>query len=222
MCGNLPQSASAVVSVNVGRARTVEWQGRSVRTSIYKSPVDGAVRVERSNLAGDEQADPSVHGGVNKAVYLYPAEHYAFWRAELGELPWGAFGENLTATGLLEDAVYVGDRLSVGTAELTVTQPRLPCFKLGIRLGRSDIERLFLQSGRTGFYLAVTREGEVKAGDAVGVVQRAAESVSIAELVELQRTDRPDPERLRRLACLGALPEGLKRRFQRQLAELGG
>jgi len=218
--GRRPPPRPTLLSINVGLPRTIQWQGKSVRTSIYKSPVEGVVRVRRHNLDGDEQADPSVHGGTHKAVYLYPSEHYAYWRAELGDLPWGAFGENLTTTGLTEDAVRVGDRLRVGTAELVVTQPRLPCFKLAIRFGRPDMERLFLQSGRTGIYLSVACEGEVRCGDAVTIAEQASASVTIAEVVGLYRTDHPDRELLRRLAGLSVLPEKLRERFQKQLAEL--
>jgi MOSC domain-containing protein YiiM len=208
-----------VLSVNVGLPRTVEWEGASVRTSIFKKPVQGAVRIRQHNLAGDEQADLSVHGGTHKAVYLYPSEHYAYWRADLGDLESGAFGENLTTTGLTEDSLRIGDRLRVGTAELVVTQPRLPCFKLGIRFGRADMVKRFLRSGRTGFYLAVECEGDVRAGDAITVVERAAESVTVAEVVSLYQTDRPDRELLRRLADLAALPEALRTRFGKQLEQ---
>src|SRR5215813_1019994 len=127
-----------LVSICVGRPQELQWRGRSVRTSIFKTPVSGRVRVARENLAGDEQSDLSVHGGKDKAVYGYPAEHYAFWQRELPdfELPWGSFGENFTTEGLLEDEVCVGDRFRVGTAELVVTQPRMPCYKLGVRFDR--------------------------------------------------------------------------------------
>ncbi len=218
--GEPHQAPSTLLSVNVGLPRSVEWQGKSVRTSIFKSPVDGVVRVGPYNLAGDQQADLSVHGGAYKALYLYPSEHYAYWRADLGELAWGAFGENLTTAGLTEDSVCIGDRLRVGTAELVVTQPRLPCFKLSMRFGRPDIVKLFLESGRTGFYLSVAREGEVRAGDAVTVAERVAESVTVAEVLSVYGTDRPDRELLRRLAGLSALPEGLRDRFRKQLGGL--
>ncbi len=218
--GDLQGVPSSVVSVNVGLPRTVEWQGKSVRTAIFKSPVDGVVHVGRYNLAGDQQADPSVHGGAHKAVYLYPSEHYAFWRAGLGDLGWGAFGENLTTAGLTEDAVRIGDRLRIGTAELVVTQPRLPCFKLGIRFGLADIEKRFLGSGLTGFYLSVASEGEVRAGDAVTVTERVSDSVTVAEVVSLYRTDRPDREMLRRLADLSTLPKSLRARFRKKVGEL--
>src|SRR5439155_17303525 len=139
-----------VISVNVGLPREVEWHGRRVLTSIWKSPKAGRVRVATLNLEGDEQSDLSVHGGEEKAVYAYPSEHYAFWRNQLpdADLPWGAFGENLTIEGLLESEVMTGDRIEIGSAVFVVTQPRMPCFKLGIRFGRDDMVRRFFQSRR--------------------------------------------------------------------------
>src|SRR5918996_932978 len=158
-----------VMSVNVGLPRDVEWKGKRATTAIFKEPVAGRVAVRRLNLDGDRQADLSVHGGPSKAVYLYPSEHYAYWRRELPEmtLPWGMFGENLTTEGLLEDAVNIGDRLRVGSADVMVTEPRLPCYKLGIRFGRNDIIKRFRGGGRTGFYAAVLKEGDVAAGDTI-------------------------------------------------------
>src|SRR5260221_2090696 len=172
-----------IVSVNVGQPREVEWRGRRVRTSIFKSPVPGRVRVDRENLEGDRQSDRAVHGGRDKAVYAYPSEHYPAWRGEMPDLefPWGAFGENLTTEGLLEDTVRLGDRLRAGSAEFVVTQPRMPCYKLGIRFGRPDMVKRFLRSGRSGFYLAVLREGELAAGDAVEIISRDERQVSVAE-----------------------------------------
>jgi MOSC domain-containing protein YiiM len=156
----------SVISVNVGLPRLVEYNGEPVATGIFKEPVGGIVKVNELNLEGDRQADLRVHGGRFKAVYVYPAEHYEFWERELPgvELPWGVFGENLTVRGLVESEVCPGDRLRVGTAEFTVTQPRYPCFKLGIRFGRKDMIRRFAESGRTGFYLAVEKTGELSAG----------------------------------------------------------
>jgi MOSC domain-containing protein YiiM len=152
-----------LLSVNVGLPREIEWKEKVVRTSIFKAPVTGPVRVAKLNLDGDQQSDLSVHGGIDKAVYAYPSEHYAFWRREIPgmDLPWGVFGENFTTEGLLEEMVHIGDRFRVGSAEFVVTQPRMPCFKLGIRFNRSDIVKRFLQSGRSGFYFAVLKEGEV-------------------------------------------------------------
>src|SRR5213596_3826739 len=158
-----------LLSVNVGLPREVEWKGKIVCTSIFKAPVPGRVRVARLNLEGDQQSDLSVHGGIDKAIYAYPSEHYSLWRHELPgmDLPWGVFGENFTTEGLLEETVHIGDRFRIGSAEFVVTQPRMPCFKLGIRFDRPDIVKRFLQSGRTGLYLAVLKEGEVAAGDSI-------------------------------------------------------
>ena len=169
-----------VISINVGLPREVEWRGTRVLTSIFKEPVSGRVRVDRLNLEGDRQSDLTVHGGARKAVYVYPSEHYTYWREQLGELAPGAFGENFTTEGLLEETVRIGDRLRIGSAEFVVTQPRTPCFKLQIRFGRLDIVRRFLRSGRSGFYLAVMREGEVEKGDEIALA--ASDGMTVAEM----------------------------------------
>jgi MOSC domain-containing protein YiiM len=178
-----------LVSVNVGRPRTVEWRGRRVRSAIWKAPVAGRVRVTRLSLEGDKQSDLRVHGGPDKAVYAYPSEHYAYWARELpgADLGWGAFGENLTTEGLLEGDVRVGDRFEVGTAELQVTDPRMPCYKLGVRFERDDMVKRFLTHGGSGFYLAVIREGEVEAGDPIRLVARGEQEVTIADVVDRLR-----------------------------------
>ena len=208
-----------VLSVNVGGPRDVPWNGRVVRTSIYKSPVAGPVAVATLNLAGDAQSDLSVHGGVHKAVYAYPSEHYPFWRRELPgmDLPWGVFGENLTTTDLLEDTLCIGDRLRIGTAEFVVTQPRLPCFKLGIRFGDPDMIKRFLRSGRTGFYFAVAKEGSVAAGDSIEWLTRDEHRVSVADIVHLYATGARDEELLRRATGVSALPESWREHFRKQL-----
>ena len=156
-----------LISVNVGKPRMVDYDGRRISTAIFKAPIEGKVKVGELNLEGDKQADLRVHGGARKAVYVYPAEHYEYWREQLPdlELKWGAFGENLTTEGILETAVRSGDRLVIGTAQFAVTNPRYPCFKLGIRFGRTDIIRRFAKSGRSGFYLSVMHVGEIEAGD---------------------------------------------------------
>ena len=210
-----------VVSINVGLPREVEWGGKTVRTSIFKEPVAGRVRVVRLNVEGDRQSDLTVHGGADKAVYVYPAEHYAFWREELpgGNLPWGAFGENIATQGLSENSAYIGDQLRTGSAELVVTQPRMPCFKLGIRFGRADMVKRFLRSGRTGFYLAVAREGGIAAGDAVTLIARHDAAITVAEIVGLYRADAAKQELLRRVSELVALPEGWRDYFRKRLGE---
>ena len=209
-----------VVSLNVGGPREVEWRGRLVRTSIWKEPVQGAVRVTSLNLDGDAQSDLSVHGGPDKAVYAYPAEHYDYWQRELDvdALPWAAFGENLTTSGILEPDLAIGDRVRVGSAELMVTQPRLPCFKLGIRFGRDDMVKRFLQSGRSGFYFAVVREGEITAGDRLEIAVRDTRGVTVSDMIALETSDEPDRDLLRRALETPALPESWKRHFRKRFA----
>src|SRR5262245_47572438 len=156
-----------IVSLNVGLPQIVSRNGEPVSTGIFKEPVTGRVMMRTLNLDGDRQADLSVHGGPDKAVYVYPSEHYDFWKNELPgmNLPWGMFGENLTTTGLLDTEINIGDKFSIGSAQVMVTQPRMPCYKLGIKFGRTDIIKRFLESERSGFYLSVLEEGEVGTGD---------------------------------------------------------
>ena len=174
-----------VVSVNVGLPKRVPYKGRTVSTAIFKEPVAGRVAIRAEGLQGNAVGDPRVHGAPLKAVYGYPSEHYPFWTRELPgmTLPWGMFGENLTTEGLMEPDVRVGDRYRVGSAVLEATDPRFPCFKLGIRFGREDIEDRFLQSGRSGFYFRVVREGDVAAGDAIELVARHDHGPTIADVV---------------------------------------
>jgi MOSC domain-containing protein YiiM len=208
-----------VLSINVGLPRDVLWRGQTITTSIFKVPVAGTLRVRRLNVDGDGQSDLTVHGGEEKAVYVYPSEHYAFWREELPgmDLPWGTFGENLTTTGLDESNVHIGDRLRIGSAEFVVTQPRMPCYKLGIRFGRPDIIKRFLESGRTGFYLAVTVEGDAAAGDAVSVTARHPDAIAVADVVSLYARDAGNQELLRRVSALAALPEDWRDYFRTRL-----
>lgn len=207
-----------VLSLNVGGPREVEWNGEMVRTSIFKSPVERRLRVTSLNFEGDEQSDLTVHGGIDKAVYVYPSEHYPLWHAELPDvdLPWAAFGENLTIEGLTED-VRIGDRFRVGTAEFVVTQPRMPCYKLAIRLGRSDALRRMLRSGRTGFYFSVAVEGEVGAGDSIELVRRSEEDLTVTDIVKLYTTEAKSQELLRRAMGSSVLPQSWKNYFGKRL-----
>ena len=214
-----------IVSVNTGAPREIEWRGDVVRTSIFKEPVVGPVAVRRLNLDGDEQSDLSVHGGLNKAVYAYHAEHYEFWRNELpeAELGWGSFGENLTIAGLpREDDISIGDRLRAGSVLFAVTQPRLPCFKLSARFGRADMVKRFLASGRTGLYFSVVEEGVLAAGDEVEFVSRDPGRVSVADVTRLYAHDRRDFETMRRAAALEALPEDWRQWFAERVAAATG
>ena len=225
VCDDVPRSdVVKILSISVGRPREVESRGKRVRTSIFKEPVAGSVRARTLNLDGDEQSDLSVHGGPDKAVYLYPSEHYAYWRAQLPDMdfPWGAFGENLTSEGLSETAVHIGDLVSIGTAEFVVTQPRLPCFKLGVRFGRLDMVRRFQQSGRSGFYLAVRREGVIAAGDEVHLVAGEQHGVSVADIVRLYTSHGREQALLRRAVALAALPESWRNHFRPLLQKSQG
>lgn len=210
-----------VVAISVGRPRRVEWRDGAVQTSIFKTPVAGRVTVTRLNLEGDQQSDLSVHGGPEKAVYAYPAEHYAFWRIELPgtELPWGSFGENLTTEGLLEDEVFIGDQYRIGAAEFIVTQPRMPCYKLGIRFGRADMVKRFQRSGRSGFYLAVLQEGDVAAGDVIERTARDERGLTVADVVRLYAADTANQSLLERASDHPALPASWRDYFRKRLWE---
>jgi len=208
-----------IVSVNVGLPREVTWHGRAVKTSIWKDPVEGPVHAAKLNLDGDQQSDLSVHGGVDKAVYVYPNEHYPFWRSELSgtNLSPGTFGENFTSEGLLEDQVQIGDRLRIGTADFIVRQPRIPCFKLGIRFERPDMVKRFLHHKKTGFYLAVQREGDVSAGDSIEFIERSKSDVTILDILNLYVMDSQSQDLLRRATELPALPASWRDYFRKRL-----
>ncbi len=209
-----------IISLNVGRPRLVVWNGQTVSTGIYKAPVEGRVVLRTLNLDGDRQADLTVHGGLTKAAYAYPSEHYDYWRDELPgtELPWGMFGENFTTEGLDDTNVHIGDRFRLGSAEVTVTVPRMPCYKLGIKFGRADIVERFKASGRTGFYVSVQREGEVGVGDEIELLGRDENGVTVADVARLYLRNEGDVETLRRAIAVEALPESWRERFRQRLA----
>src|SRR5712664_1628613 len=219
-----------LVSVNTGMPREVSWHGRTVTTAIFKEPAGGRVALRKLNLDGDRQADLSVHGGEHKAVYCYSLAHYGYWKRELPgrELPMGMFGENFTiddgGEGLLEESVHLGDRFSIGTAEVAVTQPRLPCYKLGVRFESDDMVKRFLASGRTGFYVAVLREGEVGAGDEMKVMAREANAVAVSEITRLyvaKRFGEAEIRAVRRALRVEELPESWKEYFRERLRQAG-
>jgi len=215
-------SAMKILSVNVGHPRETTWKGRVVTTGIFKEPIEGRAMVRKLNLDGDGQADLSVHGGINKAVYLYSAEHYEYWREELPDmdLPWGMFGENITAEGLYEDAVNIGDRFRIGSTELMVTEPRMPCYKLGMRFGRDDIIKRFLASRRSGFYFKVLHEGDVGAGDAIELIGRDGNNITVADITRLYVDDKDNLGMLRRAVQVEALPEKWQGHFRRRIEKL--
>jgi len=205
-----------VVSVNVGEPQEHEWRGQRVRTAIFKSAVEGSVAVAKLNLEGDAQADLTVHGGLDKAVYAYPHEHYAYWQSQLPDyaLALGNFGENLTVEGLSEETIHIGDRLQIGSALFTVTQPRSPCYKLGVRFNRDDMTRRFYEGRRFGFYLRVLREGALQAGVAVTVVGQDPNAVSVADVIRLFTGDSHDRALLGRALKLSSLPQGWRNALQ--------
>ena len=207
-----------IVSVNVGRPRLVLWKGSPVSTAIFKSPVEGLIEVKSLNLCGDRQADLSVHGGPYKAVYGYPSEHYEYWRKQFpqAELPWGAFGENLTTEGLLEDELHIGDRLRVGSALLMVTQPRVPCYKITIRFDRDDMIKRFIDSNTSGFYFSVIEEGEISAGSPVEVLHRDPAAVSVNDINHLYYGRSHSPELLQRAVSLEVLPESWREHLRQR------
>jgi MOSC domain-containing protein YiiM len=189
--------AGVVESVNVGTPREVGWRGQTVRTAIWKHPVPGRVRVRGTNVDGDEQGNPEVHGGVDKALYAYAAEDYEWWSRELGcELAAGTFGDNLTVHGVDVSGAVVGERWRAGGTLLEVSQPRTPCFKLGIRMGSQRFPRRFAAAGRPGAYLRILAEGEVAAGDPVEVVHRPGHGLTVAEVARIYHHDHAGAARL--------------------------
>lgn len=202
--------------VSVGLPKIVEAGDGFVTTAIFKDNVKGRVAVNELNLEGDAQADLRIHGGWAKAVYAYPSEHYEFWAAELPEMTLvnGNFGENLTTEGLLETEVFIGDRLRIGSAEFVVTQPRMPCYKLGVRFGRKDILRRFLVSRRTGFYLAVEKTGAVESGDEIAIISRDENRVSVDDIVRIFAFDKDDRSTIERALKVNVLPESWKEDFR--------
>ncbi|HEU0173946.1 MAG TPA: MOSC domain-containing protein [Blastocatellia bacterium] len=213
-----------IISLNVGLPREVSYHGRLVETGIFKSPISRPVMARTLNFDGDQQADLSVHGGVDKAIYDYPSEHYEYWRKELPDVdfPWGVFGENLTTEGLFEDSMYIGDRYRIGEIEVVVTQPRLPCYKLGLRFDRADMVKRFLASRRSGFYFAVKKEGFVQTGDSIELLSRDPCRVSVTDIVRVYAFEREDVEMIRRAMSAEALPESWREYFQKQLEKPSG
>jgi MOSC domain-containing protein YiiM len=211
-----------LISVNVGMPRQVPWKRRTITTGIFKEPVSGPVMLRTLNLEGDKQADLSVHGGADKAVYAYPVEHYEYWRGEFPDmqLNWGMFGENFTVQGLREEEVNIGDRFRIGDDVVMVSEPRLPCFKLAVKFGRDDIVKRFLASRRTGFYLRVIQEGLVKAGDAIERLSRDAHQITVTDITRVYTFEKDDVATLSRAVQVEALSGAWRDYFGRQLAKL--
>jgi MOSC domain-containing protein YiiM len=208
-----------VISINAGLPRTLLWKGREVTTGIFKTPVSGPVMLRKQNLDGDRQADLENHGGWAKAVYAYPAEHYEFWHKELGgaDLTWGNFGENFTTEGLSEKDTHLGDQFRIGGAVVMATQPRIPCYKLGMRMGRDDIVKRFLESHRSGIYFTVLQEGWVQAGDTVERIKEDEDGISIQDLNRAYVHGSGYVPLVRRALRHSVLPSGMREHFLSQL-----
>jgi MOSC domain-containing protein YiiM len=213
-----------LISVNVGLPRVVMSHGDPVSTGIFKEPIADRVMLRTLNLDGDRQADLSVHGGPSKAVYVYPSEHYEYWKHEFPELklPWGMFGENFTTAGLFETQLNIGDKFRVGSAMVMVTEPRMPCYKLGIRFDRPDIVKRFLASERTGFYFAVLQEGEVGVGDPIELTERSKDNLKVSDITRLYTREKHNVGLLRSAIKVAALPESWRSYFQHRVAKLTG
>ena len=211
-----------LVSISVGLPRLLSWEGETFETGIFKSPVEGRIALRTTNLDGDRQADLTVHGGPEKAVYAYPSEHYPAWNSELPDpdRTWGAFGENFTTEGLLETDVSIGDRYRIGSAVVMVTTPRLPCYKLVAKFRRDDMIARFIHSGRCGFYFSVVEEGEVEAGDQFALLGREETTLTVAEVNQLYVGKSPDREKLHRSLDVTALPESWRAHFRGRLGEI--
>ncbi|MGH9997456.1 MAG: MOSC domain-containing protein [Nitrososphaeraceae archaeon] len=213
-----------VLSVNVGLPRKILFNGQIITTAIFKDPVKSPIILRKLNLDGDKQADLTVHGGLDKAVYSYPSEHYDYWRKQFPntDLVWGMFGENFTTEGLFEDAVNVGDQFQIGSAKLVATQPRMPCYKLGVRFGRMDVIRRFMASGRPGIYFKVLTEGEVQRDDKIKIIRRDKNNVTVKDIVSLYiaRNDIDNIETMKRATKIRDLPEGWRHEFQQKIEQL--
>ena len=211
-----------LLSLNVGLPRQVRFQDELVTTGIFKEPVRGRIRLRKLNLDGDKQADLTVHGGVDKAVYAYAGEHYSYWKKELHgmSLPWGMFGENFTTQGMFEEMVNIGDQFQVGTAKVVATQPRMPCYKLGVKFGRMDIIKKFLASGLTGVYFKVMKEGDLEQGDEIKLVKKDKNNVTIKDIVRLYTVNKDDVQTIERAIKVKDLPNGWKSHFIEQLKQV--
>ena len=213
-----------VLSVNVGLPRKVLYNGQIINTAIFKDPVKGPIMLRKLNLDGDRQSDLTVHGGIDKAIYSYPIEHYNYWRKQFPDmdLTWGMFGENFTTEGLLEDVVNVGDQFEIGSAKLVATQPRMPCYKLGVRFGRMDVIRRFMTSGRPGIYFKILKEGEVKTGDKIKNIKRDKNNVTVKDIVSLyiSKNHMDIIEMMRRAIKIRDLPEGRRYEFEQKIEQL--
>ena len=211
-----------IISVNVGLPVKVNFGKEIVTTAIFKNPIKYRIKLYKLNLEGDKHADLTVHGGIDKAVYSYPSEHYRFWKKQIKdfEYSWGTFGENLTTEGLLEDLVNIGDQFQIGSAKVIATQPRMPCYKLAVRFGRMDIIRRFMASERSGIYFKVKEEGEIGVEDKIELIKSDENKVAIRDIVRLQTYGSRDTEMMNRAIKVKDLPDGWRNYFMEKLTKI--
>ena len=211
-----------ILSVNVSIPKEIEFRGQKITTGIFKEPVEGRIMLRNLNLDGDKQADLTVHGGSDKAVYAYPIEHYQFWRKVYPNIEMlnGMFGENFTIEGLMENEVGIGDSFEIGSSKVIATQPRMPCYKLGVKFGRMDVLKKFLASGRSGIYFKVLEEGEVGAGDPIIKIKRDSNRVTISDIVRMYTSDREDINMMQRAVKVEDLPEGWREYFLERIGRI--
>ena len=204
-----------VLSVNVGSLQKMIRNGKKIQTGIFKKSTEGPINVKQLGLEGDQQANKKLHGGIDKAICVYPSEYYNLWKEELGkpDLSFGDFGENLTTVGLLEDDIYVGDRLRIGSVEVVVTQPREPCITLNVRLGRKDVSALIRKSGRSGFYFSVEKEGIIKNGDSIENISKEENRVSVSDFNQIINGETGIADIIERASKIDILPPRLKKQF---------
>lgn len=208
-----------IISVNISLPKETDFKGKKTTTGIFKEPINKRIMLRTLNLDGDKQADLKVHGGINKAVYAYPVEHYGYWNKVFPKmkLPYGMFGENLTTEALMETEVNVGDVFQIGSSKVIATQPRMPCYKLGLKFGQMDILKMFLDSGFSGIYFKVLKEGEIGLGDTIRLIQRDPNHITISEIVRLYKEDKADIKTMQRAIKIKDLPEGWKQYFFEQI-----
>ena len=204
-----------VLSVHVGSLQEMLRNGKKIQTGIFKQPTEGPIEVKQLGLEGDQQANKKLHGGVYKAICVYPSEHYDLWKEELGNpgLSFGDFGENLTTAGLMEGDICLGDRLRIGSVEMVVTQPREPCITLNARLDTKDLSARIRKSGRSGFYCSVEREGTIENGDSIGYISRDENKVSVSDFNRIINGKTDVADIIFRASKIDALPPRLKGQF---------
>ena len=212
-----------VLSINISEPKKITFNGKELITSIYKMPVEREVNVNQLGIEGDRQADLQVHGGYDKAVYAYSHKHYNHWSSILKEefVDFGLVGENLTIEDFNEKDVFIGDEYKIGSVILQVSQPRIPCYKVGIKMNNRDFPRTFSQSGLLGAYMRVIKEGAMSKGDVVELQNRNVDSMSLFDIAELLFVDLKNIEKMKKAINVPNLSEEIKEKFRERLMKLG-